>query len=193
MITHELAKDLDRLAAAGAFQPPMLMLGAQGCTLGKSARAYFGKWVGKEYQELDLDGGDLQIDLNHDLVELGDNYATVFNLGTLEHVWDLHQAWVNALRAVRVGGVFVTHSPVTGWRDGTGALNHGLHLTLADAIVGFIAKNGFAIRDQWTTQFRDRGKILWLRAEKREHLASRDDFEPPLQAYVRGKRPEKLG
>lgn len=165
-------------------RPALLMLGAISSAVPEYAdgRAFFGRWVGDAYQDLDLDGGDLPLDLNRDL-GLSQTHRTVVNLGTIEHVWNVHNAWANALRAVEVGGLFLTHSPVAGY------VNHGLHVTSAPAIRAFVSKNGFEIVDQWTTE-REVGQILWLVAEKRRHIESVADFEPAWQVYEGGQKKE---
>lgn len=188
MIVREHLDCYNRLSPG--FRPRMLMLGAQQSTIPEwPARKVFAHWVGNEYDELDLDGGDLHLDLHDDLEQLAGKYASVFNLGTLEHCWDAHRAWSNALRAVAVGGSFMTHSPIGGWVNGDGCLDHGVHMTTRAAIERFLGLNGFAVMDSWQTQWRERGQLLWLRAEKQRHIERLADFEPVLQAYVRGDRP----
>ena len=179
-IHPEHVKHLERFAPY--YQAPMLMLGATGSVLPDypTARAYFERWVGDGYQDLDLDGGDLQLDLNRD-IGLLKTHKTVFNLGTLEHVWNAHNAWANAMRAVKVGGHFLSHSPISGYRD------HGLHITGALAIRAFVSKNGFTILDQWTDR-RPIGDILWLAAKKDRHIKELDGFEPTWQVYDAGKK-----
>lgn len=170
---------------------PMLMLGATDSAIPgfPTAREYFNQWVGNEYQDLDLDGGDLALDLNKDLGlnGLSQCYRTVFNLGTLEHVWNAHNAWVNALRAVEVGGHFLSHSPISGW------LNHGLHMTNPAAIRAFISKNGFSILDDWVTQWKRpdktlQGEVLWLAAVKERHIEDLSAFDPAWQVYEAGQK-----
>ena len=164
--------------------PPMLMLGSQQCVVDgfPSAASYFGQWVGESYEDLDLDGGTLPLDLNADLGALAQRYATVFNLGTLEHVWNAHQAWVNALRAVKVGGHLLSHGPANGW------VNHGIHQTNPAAIVVFVEKNGFEIVDQWLSKWRNQGDILWFIARKIRHIERVADYEPPMQIYEAGTK-----
>ena len=87
-----------------------------------------------DYKTIDPDGGDYN-DLTSDLTSLHQTFETVFNLGTIEHIWDAHAAWSNALKLVKVGGYFVGVSPVHGyWR-------HGIHVTDPVAITTFIKKN----------------------------------------------------
>jgi len=173
--------DLDRLAPY--YRPPMLMLGATGSAVPEypEARDYFGKWVGSEYQDLDLDGGDLRLDLNTD-IGLSQTHGCVFNLGTIEHVWNAHVAWSNALRAVKVGGYFLSHGPLNGW------VNHGLHMTSEPAIRAFITKNGFEIVARFTSKWKTQGEVLWLAAHKLRHIEAIDDFQPALQVYEAGQK-----
>lgn len=173
--------DLERFAPY--YKPSLLMLGATGSNLPSypTARDYFAQWVGDGYQDLDLDGGYLRLDLNKDLRRLSQAYTTIFNLGTLEHVWNAHNAWANALRAVKIGGHFLTHSPVAGYKD------HGLHLTSAPAIRAFVSKNGFTILDDWHTK-RAVGDVLWLAARKDRHIENLADFEPAWQVYEAGEK-----
>jgi SAM-dependent methyltransferase len=191
MIRSELVPDLQRLAQG--YRPRMLMLGATESKIPgyPTGRDWFRQFVGEEYDELDLCDGDLRLDLNADLGMLSGKYTSVFNLGTIEHVWDAHRAWCNTLRAVEPGGWFLSHTPVAGWCDGLGYLDHGLHLTLRPAILEFVELNGFVIVDQWDTKWRNRGRIMWLRAMKTEHLERIEDFRPPLQ--VRGLSPTYRG
>jgi len=170
------------------MRPPMLMLGAQGNTIPgfETAGEYFAQWVGGGYQELDLDGGDLAIDLNAD-IGLSQSYKTVFNLGTLEHVWNAHNAWANALRAIKVGGHFLSSGPISGW------LNHGLHMTNPDAILAFVSKNGFKIEAHWTSHWQRpdgsfQGDVMWLAAVKERHIEDLGDFEPAWQVYEEGQK-----
>ena len=173
--------DLNRLGAY--YRAPMLMLGATGSNLPEysTAREYFGQWVGVCYQDLDLDGGDLVLDLNTDL-DLSQSHRTVFNLGTIEHVWNAHNAWANALRAVEVGGHFLSHSPISGW------LNHGLHMTNPAAIRAFVSKNGFKIIEEWTSRWKTQGEVLWLAAVKERHIPDLGAFEPAWQVYEAGTK-----
>jgi len=165
------------------YQAPMLMLGTTGMYVPglTTAAAFFGQWIGTEYTELDLDGGDLRLDLNDDLSVLSQRYGTVFNFGTIEHVWNAHNAWANVLRAVRVGGYFLNHSPISGYHE------HGLHLTFAPGIRAFVSKNGFDILDEWTTK-RNVGAALWFVAVKKEHIKKLSDFEPAWQVYEDGQK-----
>ena len=185
--------DLERLAPY--YCAPMLMLGATTSAIPEypTALNYFGQWVGEEYCDLDLDDGDLPLDLNLEQKEyrvcgadkktkkivLTNAFNTVFNFGTIEHVWDANKAWSNALRFVKVGGYFLTHSPVAGYR------NHGLRITSEPAIRAFVSKNGFQILDAWITT-RPVGNTLWLAAVKEWHIE--ENLAPAWQVYEEGEK-----
>ena len=195
VIGVEHLQDLQRWAPA--YHNPMLMLGAQKLVFQGYDRGECAKWFAdtfgiNDYTTLDLDGGALRLDLNDDLHELSEKYATVVNYGTVEHCWNIHVAFCNVLRAVKVGGDFLSHGPAGGWVDVNGRMDHGVHVTLPNALMAFVEKNGFEVQDQWFTQFRARGQIFWLRARKVAHIDRLVDFKLPLQAYVAGKRPERL-
>ena len=174
-----------RLAKLGVLRSPLLMLGNQAVGPGLpqcgNAAAAFGILGVAEYRTLDLDGGDLRLDLNQDQRTLFRGFATVFNLGTLEHCWDAHTSWANALRAVREGGHFVTVSPIQGYAG------HGIHLTDEAAIRSFVLANGFELVEEWNT-VEPRGVNLWLAARKIRHTAEIAEFKKPIQAYVGGKK-----
>lgn len=190
MIRSEQLADVKRLSPG--FQDPMLMLGAQELLIAGYERHEGARWFVEtfgitDYTTLDLCDGDLKLDLNSNLGNLDGKYGSVVNYGTVEHVWNVHAAWCNTLRAVAPGGWLLSHTPVAGWCTAEGYLDHGLHLTLRSAILEFIELNGFRIVDVWDTKWRDRGRIMWFRAQKVRHIRSFEDFTPPLQ--VRGLSP----
>lgn len=160
---------------------PMLMLGNQ------ENRCDFD--FGVKYVTLDVDGGDLRIDLNYTENRLRAFYNTVYNLGTLEHVWNVHAAYSNVVKALKVGGYYLGHHPVAGYEE------HGIHITNPDAILRFFEINGFKILKSWYTEqngilcckpFRHCGKnvILWLIAEKIENV---QHIHSPMQGFIKGQ------
>jgi hypothetical protein len=157
----------ERMASHNAFQNPMLALGALECRIKgiDSSRQYFEQYGVTDYTELDLfNDSDLPYDLNYPLSPMSLNkYNTVYNGGTIEHVWNAHQAWVTAISAVRVGGFFLNHSPSFGWRE------HGIHNTNQKFILSFLELNGFDIIDSWTaTNWIKKGReVLHIVAKKR--------------------------
>lgn len=184
MILREHRPHFDRLRALGAFRSPMLMLGNQECRDGDSAREFFGV---DSYTTLDPDGGDLPLDLSGDVSHLFGRYDCVFNLGTIEHIWDAHAAYVNAARMVKLGGVFIGHSPVGGWE------RHGVHVTDEKFIRAFFRGNGFRIDAHWLAlqDGRPIGDVLrgggcqtlWMVATK---LSEVERFVPPQQVFRNG-------
>lgn len=129
-----------------------------------------------EVKTLDIQGeADYIEDLTYPylLGKLG-QFGTVFNLGTIEHIFDAARAWKNAALLVREGGVFVTHSPVAGWEG------HGIHITNHRYIESFFLRNGFETIDSWFSYkegpechepTRDCGRsvIFWMVAKKLKH------------------------
>jgi len=148
----------------------MLMLGRQDSEIG-DAQTVFGS---TEYKTLDLDNGDYNVDLQDDLSHMDQQWDTVFNLGTIEHVWDAHKAYSNAARMVKVGGYFIGHAPVENYN------NHGIHVTNADAILSFFKLNGFEIVETWKSD----STLLWHVARKISHQTL---FTPPQQVFTWGK------
>ncbi len=172
---------------------PMLMLGRQTNT---SAYRF-----PCDYKTMDLDGGDFLFDLGDEKAHQKTNipgyhleaYNTVFNLGTLEHVWDAHTAHVNAADMVALGGYFLGQVPVAGWEG------HAVHITESRQVLQFFALNGFTVDTFWfTTQAgaeceppkRNAGKsiLLWF-AARRQHPVPGGIWRKPSQVYVDGKKP----
>lgn len=171
------------------YKSPFLMLGNQATNMTISPKEYFKV---DDYKTIDPDGGDYS-DLTGDVTQLHQQFETVFNLGTIEHIWDAHTAWSNALKLVKVGGYFVGVSPVHGyWR-------HGIHVTDPVAITTFIKKNGFELLDSYLSHKKgwsinnvadaNKGKwatndvLLWYAAKKIEH---KDNIEPVTQIWDAG-------
>ena len=146
------------------------------------------------YKTIDPDGGDYR-DITENLPELYNKFETVFNLGTLEHIWDVHTAWSNALKFVKEGGYFIGISPINGY------YRHGIHVTDPISILSFIKKNGFEILDNFISlpngqvldnsvllprkkKLENRNLLLWYVAKKISHL---DQLLPPTQIWSNGK------
>lgn len=172
------------------FLSPFLMLGNQATNMSVSPKDYFKV---EEYKTIDPDGGDYK-DLTGNLSNLYNSFGTVFNLGTLEHIWDVHTAWSNALKLVRVGGYFIGVSPVYGY------YRHGIHVTDPVAISSFLSKNGFQIIDSYLSHKKgwpinsieeaSEGKhgsndvLFWYVARKNNHL---EVLTPVTQIWENGK------
>jgi hypothetical protein len=172
------------LAQRGCLNAPLLTLGHQQSVLKMERNAPTAVEAFKilgvdEMQSLDPDGGDINSDLNDDLKELSQQYETVFNIGTIEHVWDVHTAWSNALRAVKTGGHFITITPVMGW-DG-----HGIHITERPYIRNFVLSNGFE-QVMESAAVERKGVNYWLAAKKMRHIERIADYTKPQQRYYHG-------
>lgn len=165
----------------------MLMLGNQE----NPARFCFGQ----HYETLDPDGGDIRADLSDPdfflkWPELRGKYPVVYNLGTIEHIWNLHQAYVNAAEMVKLGGFFANHAPVAGYED------HGIHVTDWRYLVKFFELNGYKVRESFfTTQAgqpceaprRGCGQnvIHWMVSEKVFQVAQ---YTAPQQRFEGGRK-----
>ena len=152
----------------------MLMLGNQYWPAGGDVPLHDQTYGTTHYATLDMDNGDIQRDLDTDLSDMQESYDIVNNIGTLEHVWNVHQAYSNAAMIVKTGGYYLGHHPVSGFEG------HGIHITDKRAVRKFFENNGFEIVDEW---MQDRGNpswIYWFIARKLEH---RTTFVCPKQIW----------
>lgn len=163
----------------GWIVDPVLMFGNQTTANFEEfdlARDFFASLGVKDYTALDLDEGDLKLNLNDPQPSIYQKYQTVINIGTLEHVWDAHMAWSNALSAVKIGGMFLSVSPSIGWR------NHGMHHTVPKWIAHFIELNGFNVKDSFPMpDLPDNKQMFVIAAKKIVHVS---EFIKPME--VRG-------
>jgi hypothetical protein len=98
---------------------------------------FFEKMGAKSIRYIDVQsfhGKEDIVDLNfpHDLGK----YDLVLDPGTLEHCWNVGQAWLNAVNAVRVGGHIYHNNPVT-------MLNHGFWNFSPTVYHDLYTQNGF--------------------------------------------------
>lgn len=146
---------LDHCARKGAFKDPMLSLGSltiqepeeiiikyardwgyARLESEKTGRAFFAERYGiQSYTDCDVNGlADEYIDLGLPLqAQFKNRYMTIFNGGTLEHVFDMRQAVENIHDALMVGGIII-HTTPTSWFD-HGFVNHNpvMHHLVAKA------------------------------------------------------------
>jgi hypothetical protein len=138
----------------------------------------------REIQVLDL--FDARADLRYDMnlrvppKETG-RYGTVIDIGCLEHVFDTRQCLENCLSMVRVGGVYVLHTPVKGY------YSHGLHTFNPDALLQALTLNGFElVYQRYSTDggvplddpAKGENVLIWLVGRK---VADVSVFRYPLQ------------
>ncbi len=84
---------------------------------------------------IDFDGTEIarKLDLNQP-IDIGQRFDIVHNAGTLEHVFDIAQAFRNIHNLTRPGGFMIHHAPFVGWVDhGFYALQPTLFWDLAEA------------------------------------------------------------
>ncbi|CAK8711350.1 hypothetical protein GCAAIG_00640 [Candidatus Electronema halotolerans] len=152
---------------------------------------------GRKIISIDPDGGDFKIDLSDPRIfvvnpDIHRRFSVVYNLGTIEHIWDIHTAYVNASELCDMGGVFVNIVPVSGY-----AL-HGMHVTNHKYIEIFFLKNGYDILDIFYTSKEGEsyeaptrwftGDILqWIVARKCKFVES---YIRPQEIFVGGRRVE---
>jgi len=160
------------------FKDPVLMMGNQSCGMESfdTARDFFASLGVADYTSIDLDGGDLKLNLNDPQPSIFQKYRTVINIGTLEHVWDNHSAWSNALSAVQVGGMLISVHPDGGWHS------HGINRTVPKWIAKFCELNGFTVKDEFPMPgLPENRQVFVMAAEKLKHI---DAFQKPME--VRG-------
>lgn len=166
------------------------------CMLGNQEnRASFS--FNRKIVSIDPDGGDFKIDLSDPEVfvscpEIYRKFFIVYNLGTIEHIWDIHTAYINALELCNIGGMFVNIVPVSGYTL------HGMHVTNHKYIKIFFTKNGYNILDTFYTS--KEGKLCeepkrwcadnilqWIVAKKYKLIES---YIRPQEIFIGGKRVE---
>jgi hypothetical protein len=78
-----------------------------------------------EYQDIDINGlAALRIDMSHSLpAEMYRRAASIFELGTLEHIFNIAEGFRNIHRLLRKGGTVIHCSPVTMYDHGFYNLN----------------------------------------------------------------------
>jgi hypothetical protein len=126
---------------------------------------------------------DLRYDLNRPVPEHEHGrYATLIDIGCLEHVFDSRQCLENCLRLVRRDGHLLIHTPVKGY------YGHGLHTFHPEGLLGVLELNGFQVLyAKYSTAsgrhvtspdaFRD--VLIWMVGKK---IGEFDRFTNPQQA-----------
>jgi hypothetical protein len=91
-----------------------------------------------------MDHFDPRSEIRHDMnepipAEHYETYATLIDIGCLEHVFDTRVCLENCLRMVKVGGHFLMHAPINGY------YGHGLHTFHPEGLLSALELNGFDI------------------------------------------------
>lgn len=135
-----------------------------------------------------LDWFDMRADLRHDLNQplpstLHAQFDVLLDVGTIEHVFDTRQVFINYLSLVRPGGNLCLHVPVSGY------YRHGMHTFSPELIRGALQENGCELGFVAFTDHRGnelieadlRGvdALMWVVAMKVRTIA---EFHNPQQA-----------
>jgi len=80
---------------------------------------------------------DLNLPIPKDEYE---KYNTIFDIGSLEHIFDTRQCLENCMRMVKPNGFYFLHTPVNGY------FNHGLHTFSPELIIQSFKLNKFEIQ-----------------------------------------------
>jgi hypothetical protein len=91
-----------------------------------------------------MDHFDPRSEIRHDMNEpippdAYEQYATLIDIGCLEHVFDTRMCLENCLRMVKVGGHYMMHAPINGY------YGHGLHTFHPEGLLSALELNGFEI------------------------------------------------
>lgn len=140
-----------------------------------------------------------RLDLNLP-IDLGQRFDIVHNAGTLEHVFDIAQAFRNIHNLTRPGGVMIHHAPFVGWVDhGFYALQPTLFWDLAEANGYHVAVMAYAeVKPPKLVSLATREAVLELardgRIGRNANLAAvlqrphnEEPFRVPLQGYYAGR------
>jgi hypothetical protein len=125
---------------------------------------------------------DLRYDLNLPVPEHEyERYQTVYDIGTIEHLFDTRQCLENCMRMVKVDGYYFITTPVKGYFE------HGLHTFAPEAIIRALQMNDFEIVfEQFTSRRGERIKhaaeaadsLVWVVGRKRTSMG---EFRIPQQ------------
>ena len=140
-----------------------------------------------------------KLDLNQP-IDIGQRFDVVHNAGTLEHVFDIAQAFRNMHNLTRPGGVMIHHAPFVGWVDhGFYALQPTLFWDLAEANGYHVAAMVYAeVNPPRLESLPSREAILEMakagRIGRNANLAavlqrphSETPFRIPMQGYYSGR------
>jgi hypothetical protein len=183
---------------AGVLREPVLVFGYQ------EVRVVPGDDAPVEYAECDnlvellarrglhevevLDLYDARATLRYDMnrpvpASEHERFATLIDIGCLEHVFDTRQCLENCLGMIRVGGSYVLQTPVNGY------FAHGFHVFSPEALLLAFELNGFdLVHKAYTTAggedvddpAESADVLVWLVARKREAVPA---FVVPQQSY----------
>lgn len=83
----------------------------------------------------EFEGASIIQDLSKDLAEkLNNKFDTIYDGGTIEHIFDLPKAYRNVHRMLKPNGVLIGHSPCNNW------INHSFYQINPEMVYGFWEK-----------------------------------------------------
>ncbi len=150
---------------------------------------------------IDFDGSSIarKLDLNQP-IDIGQRFDIVHNAGTLEHVFDIAQAFRNVHNLTQPGGCMIHHAPFVGWVDhGFYALQPTLFWDLAEANNYHIAVMVYAeVNPPQMQTLHSREAVLEMakagRVGRNANLAvvmqrpfAEAPFQIPMQGYYAGR------
>ena len=172
------------------FQSPFFMFGVQVISPSFKAGSFKEYLEQRKVEVTTLDYLDTKADIIHDMNNpwnqhtnhLIGKFKVVCDIGCLEHVFDTAQCLKNCFSLVEVGGLYVLHTPVSGY------VKHGLHIFNHLMLRWVVENNGFEIKylnysDQQGNQVSApvRGTmsetIMWMVAKKVKEVP----FAVPMQ------------
>jgi hypothetical protein len=117
---------------------------------------------------------DLALDLNLPVqVNYHQHFQVLFDIGSLEHVFDTKTCLEKYFNMVKVGGLLFMTTPINGY------FGHGLHVFHPGLVLDALTLNGFTIdRCEYSTElgtklFKPRAPgnmLIWLVAHKYRHI-----------------------
>lgn len=188
---------LEIFSLPGFLAEPTLVFGVQDIAKPPSPRGAAREFAGFDelgaylrsrglHQVVTMDRFDPRADLRYDFNQPAPahehgRYATLIDVGCLEHVFDSRQCVENYLRLIRKGGHILIHTPVKGY------YGHGLHTFNPEGLLGALELNGFeVVYQKYTTSagrevsapdaFED--VLIWIVGRK---IAEFERFNAPQQ------------
>ena len=134
------------------------------------------------YDDIDFnddEGCNIIHDLNRPIpTQYHGKYDLVFELGTLEHLFDIRTAFENIVRLVKVGGTVFHFSPLT-W------INHGFYNFSLTVFYDAYRSNGFSDMEFYLVAFPgDWAKNQSISYQKTQFIPQQIDVKPPKGAYA---------
>lgn len=181
----------DIFSIFGFYNSPFLMFGFQAIdrdfdeVVYRSFKHYLLDHDVEDITVLDYEDprADVHFDMNYpwnqDTNEFINKFEVVCDIGCLEHVFNTAQVMANCISAVKIGGIYILHTPIMGYHL------HGFHTFNPNMLKWVFKNNGFKIEyDVYSTKQGERiskpegDSLLWLVGRKIENVFK---FVYPIQ------------